>query len=321
MTQPIENSDELEMILVKIAHEYAPKLVPSHWQKPGDLRIPLYTLARHLADYHVFTLIGFRGEHYSQDIPSIVRECADTYLELYTLLIEVLYRPLKEHKALYYSYSREKLLRYCWLEARPVAQVFAGCISPYVVQRQATSAVADVEIRALLSLALQQLDADDLTPAETQYIMTKGVRIIKHLLGMPLRQKPLTHFDIPFFTMIEPPAPPNLPESGEGPFLSSNDNWGSQNGEQPDFLRSLYDTPREPAPQSRPQTQPLRPQENAQQPPHPQHEDNLSGETGLQPPVDHPDDVPRPNAPAPARRTGGLRSPLPYWREDRNGDS
>ncbi len=320
MTQPIENSDELEMILVKIAQEYAPKLVPKDWQKPGDLRLPLHTLARQLADYHVFTLIGFRGEHYSQDIPSIVRECANTYLELYTLLIEVLYRPLQEHKALYYSYSREKLLLYFWLEARPIAQVLAGCISPYVVQRQATTAVADVEIRALLSLALQRLDADDLSPQETQHIMLNGVRIIKHLLGMPLRQKPLTHFDVPFFTMIEPPAPPNLPESGEGPFLTSNDNWASQNGEQPDFMRSLYDTPREPPAQARPQTQPLRPQETAEQPPPSQHDDQVSGETGLQPPVDNPDDVPRPNKPASARR-GGLRSPLPYWREDRNGDS
>ncbi len=310
-SHPPEYSQELELILVKIAKEHAPKLVPATWGKPGDLSKPLYILARQLADYHIFTLIGYRGEHYSQDIPGIVRDCADTYAALYHLFIGVLYPSLDQNRALYYSFSRDKLLLYFRFDARPVAQVFAGFIAPYVVERQATNAVSDFEIEALLSKVLQKLDADDLSRAETHHIMTNGKQIIKRLLGMPLRHMPLTRFDEKFFSAIEPPTPPDLPEGAQGVFTNNPVGW--DDSDQPDFLRNMNQTP---AQQPRPSTQTFQ-QETQESAPRNRDDDNLKGETGVQPAINHPDDPPP--AQPPARR--GLRSPLPYWRDDKKSDS
>ncbi|MBZ0293386.1 MAG: hypothetical protein K8L99_12535 [Anaerolineae bacterium] len=289
---------ELERLLVELAQQHAPQLV-ENGHKPNR-----QTLARELANHSILAITGYPEAHYAKDPPKVVGLCVNYYKALYHLLIDALFPPaLKKIEAYYQVYDQSKLLVHFKAEARPVIQVFAGYVSPYVAERQAAKSVSDYEILALVDVVLHNLDADDLEQTRYEEVRLQGAKIVKRLLGMPLRQQPLTAFDTPFFSKIEqapPPLPPDLPEASQhvGPF--SNGTLTLDPTEELSFLQDLDSAvlhePEEKLP-------PLR------------DHDEHTPETGKQPST----------AKQPAQskqgkkksgRTGQLRSPLPYWDDD-----
>lgn len=317
MTNRVYSDANLELILVSIARQYAPRLVPRDWQKPGDLKMPPHILARQLANYHVLLIMGDRGSQPSQNVPSVVQQCSDLYQTLYYLLSTYVYPTLPLRiGGQYYSYSRSQLLIVLIGESRGVIETLAGHVSPYVVERQSARAIAPAELTALIEKVLQKLEASAKDPAAYRKVRDDGAQIIKQMLGMELRQLPLTAFDEPFFSEIphQRSKPPHLPEEKDGrvqPFVSRDGVDPASAAGTPDFLRPIVgSTGKEQAGDTAAGHEPAS-----------DHEDNgVPPDTGQHPPTDAP---PR----SPARRgrrssrenDNGTQAPLPYWPKDDEG--
>lgn len=313
-------SEELELTLVHVAQKYAPRIAPPKWKKAGDLVLPLHVLARQLANYHVLVVLGHRAEQRSEDLPAVVRECAEAYCDLYKLLVDVLYPPLKGVKAHYYSLNRSQLLVCIVGDARPVIEVLAGYVVPYVVERQHIGSVFDMEIMGLMDVILKTLDdGGDLTDAERRYLKLHGAAIITRLLKTQLRQLPLTRFDEKLFTKLgdngtfAAAQADSQDEQHVNPFLDGTADDVAA-GDDPEFLRRMNEQPASAAPSSAPQPGP----ERASAPPPIDRQDE-GGETGPNPAInreDEPQLVRR--ATKPLRETPrSRRLPLPFWDDDR----
>lgn len=301
MTTNLPHDPTVEMLLIQLARKAAPRLVPAYWRKPGDLRKPLHIFARQLADYGVVAVLGDRGSPpTSWDIPSAVEECVHYYTQLYRLLGGTFFPSLQHITAYYYSFSQDNLLICLEMEAELVARVIAGCIAPYLAERQQSPIVSDFELLALMDVVLNKLDPDGMDAQSHQYLKVQGEIILKHMLAMPLRQLPLTQFDEPFFTRIEKPAPPtpapeppspppDLPEGDDGgytrPFVVAD---LADAEVEPEFIRNMNAPVNHDPPPVEDETQP--------QPPQPPSRQQR-----------------RPRPPA-ARGTGRL-APIPYWED------
>jgi hypothetical protein len=106
--------------------------------------------------------------------------------------------------------------------ATPVIQRIAGFVAPYIVQRQFSPKVSEVELRGLMDLILDELEAGNLDRETYKQLRNDTVEILKHILATPVHQLAVTNFDREIFTdsqrlvpvKVEPPQPPTtLPET------------------------------------------------------------------------------------------------------------
>lgn len=294
-------STELARVLRQLAQDYAPHLVDNSPRPDPAI------LARRLANDAVLVVIGQPDARYASDPQNVARLCAGHYMTLYRVLVDALFPPaLRQIQALYQVYDQSRLLVCFKAEAGPVTQALAGYVAPYVAERQAAKSVSDYEVLALMEVVLHTLDADDLAQAEWDKLKAQGAVLVKRMLGMPLRQLPLTAFDTPFFSKIEPeppPQPPDLPEVTHhtGPFSTT---LTPEDDEELSFLRDLA-APQEPVEK----LPPLRDQE--------EHTPDTGQQSSIRrKPTQAKQGQPR-------EKKGGqnskLRSPLPYW--DDGGES
>ena len=111
MPENLPNDPFIELILINIARKFAPTLVPQDWKRSGDLKKPLSTLARELANYHILVILGERDNAMPQNNPVAVRETGEIYMRFYHVLADQLFSSLpKRIDASYYSYSRATLM-------------------------------------------------------------------------------------------------------------------------------------------------------------------------------------------------------------------
>ncbi len=326
MSQNLPNDPFIELILINIARKFAPNLVPQDWKRSGDLKKPLYTFARELANYHILVILGARDNDAPQNNPVDVRETGEIYMRFYHLLAKQLFSSLPPRiDASYYSYSRATLMIMFDAEARGVIEVMAGYVAPYVVERQGSRALAPTELQGLMDKILQKLDAGDSTQAEYRLMREEGAEILKQMVTMRLRQLPLTRFDEPFFNEIVLPVlpPTSLPEEEETqrtrPFVDQTSVMPP--AEEPDFIKTMREARQKPPPPpTLPEKAPAKP-ELPELPQLPQLENQEpAGETGKDARVNDQGEPNRPAPPPAPSSNSTIRPPLPYWRDDDKKD-
>lgn len=316
MSQNLPNDPFIELILINIARKFATNLVPQDWKRSGDLKKPLHAFARELANYHILVILGERDNDAPQNNPVAVRETGEIYMRFYHLLAKQLFSSLPPRiDASYYSYSRSTLMIMFDAEARGVIEVMAGYIAPYVVERQGSRAIAPIELQSLMDKILQKLDAGDMNEPEYLRIRDEGAEIIKQLVAMRLRQLPLTRFDEPFFSEIQPSVlpPASLPEEDETqrarPFVDQTS--VTPPGEEPDFIKELRE------PRQKPPEPPTLPGKSPAPPDLPQLENQEpTSETGKDARVNDQGEPNRPAPPPAPNSNSTIRPPIPYWRDD-----
>ncbi|MCA9902212.1 MAG: hypothetical protein KC547_00030 [Anaerolineae bacterium] len=214
--------ERLEKTLIAVASRYAKPLVPAGWQKPGDYPRALPELARSLASYNVLVLLGDLPVPYTGDAALHIKFWADTYERLYRRLARVLF-PSFADCTCYYADQEWPPIIILHGAATPLIEALADFVAPFVVMRQSSAQISDVELRGLMDLVLEELEATDLPREEYVRLRDEAVAIVRDLLALNVRQMPLTPAKRPIFGVLPPPtaaapAPPDtLPEETTQP--------------------------------------------------------------------------------------------------------
>jgi hypothetical protein len=204
----------LERILVKLAKQHAPHLVPPGWEQTNpDQR--LGDLARRLASYNVLVMIG----HVPPDLVSAkethIQSWVNEYGHLYSLLAHNLFPSYITISA---QYADDQLPAIIVVRgaSTPIMHMLAGFIAPYIAARQPQPVGSEAELHGIMALVLDELEADDLPPAQFRRLRLEGAAILRRLLTTPVRQIGLTPFERPLFFPNPQPAvaaPAKLPEA------------------------------------------------------------------------------------------------------------
>jgi hypothetical protein len=95
----------------------------------------------------------------------------------------------------------------------------AGFVAPYVVQRQFSPTISEIELMGLMDLILDELEAGTLARDTYKQLRDDCVNILKQMLATPVHQLGVTEFDRAIFSdsqrlvpvKVEPPT--TIPES------------------------------------------------------------------------------------------------------------
>jgi len=201
------DSARLEHALITVARRYAPSLIPTGWQRPGDYPGALPELARALASYNVLLM--------SAEAPQTsVKHWTDGYQSFYQLLSGTLFPSFTRVSAFYID-QQEPLIVALYGEATPVITAMAGYVAPYVVARQGMRP-PEVEILGMMDMILEEVEATDLPRDDYRRLRDSGAQVLRQLLDSGVRQMPLTP---PTRAMIfddmtaQRPNPPATPQS------------------------------------------------------------------------------------------------------------
>lgn len=201
--------ERLERTLIDLARRYAPQLAPLQWSRPGDYPRPLPELARLLAAHGALPLLGDVPVPYTNEASVHLKLWVDTYTRIYTVLTGALFPSYTQASAHYADNDWPPLVVLVG-SAAPVLSSMGAYIAPFVAVRQGGAAASEVELRGLVDLLLDTLEAADLP--RDQYTRLRGelVSLVKDLLALHVRQMPLTPPAHDLFGMSTPP--PSLPE-------------------------------------------------------------------------------------------------------------
>ncbi|KXK18895.1 MAG: hypothetical protein UZ15_CFX003002148 [Chloroflexi bacterium OLB15] len=214
----------LERALISTARRYAPELIPPNWAKAGDYPRPLPEFAAALAQHNVLVAIG--------DLPATANalsgvyfnDWASMYTGLYSQLCAALFPSYLEVSA-YYADDEFPPILLVYGQATPVVEVLARYIAPFVAARQFAARdgipTTDAELLGVMELALEYLEADDLSRVEFRRLQSGCVQIIRQIIDCAVTQRmitpPAAELGIAMQeTASAPPQPPlpvELPES------------------------------------------------------------------------------------------------------------
>lgn len=213
-----------ENVLVALTEQYAQPLL-SVWDRRGSFDERLPRLARGLASYNILVLMAdqpFSLQSIHQNIGSLIQGWANNYVELYRRLCKDLF-PSFNQVSLHATDDHWPIIIYLRGTATPVIQRMAGFIAPYVVQRQFSPTVSEIELIGLMDLILDELEAGNLARDTYKQLRNDCVEILKHMLLTPVHQLTVTDFDRAIFSdsqrlvpvRIEPPGsiPETMPSS------------------------------------------------------------------------------------------------------------
>jgi hypothetical protein len=205
--------ERLERTLVALARRYASQLVPSNWAQPGDYPRPLPELARALANHNVLVLMGDIPVPHTSDAGVHIKLWADTYTRLYTQIARALFPSLAECQTFYADQAWPPII-ILHGKATPLITVMAGYIAPFIAARQGSAVISEVELRGLVDLVLDELEASDLPRNDYQRLRDEAAGLVKDLLSLQVRQMPLTPAARPVFGITSPTTMPpiTLPE-------------------------------------------------------------------------------------------------------------
>ena len=129
--------DELEKCLVVIARKYAPDLLDSNWQRPGDLNQPPHEFARTLLRHDVLVIIGDRAGHPDDEsVQAAAKHCHRHYRALYSLLIDHLFSYTLADISLKASYceASDFVVLSLYAPAGPLIPALGNIVTPFVIQ-------------------------------------------------------------------------------------------------------------------------------------------------------------------------------------------
>lgn len=199
---------------MRLARRYAAPLAFPGWEQPGDYVGRLPDLATALAEYNLLVLAG------DIDAEDQITGWVEGYVRLYDTLCQALFPSYATIQA-YYADDGQPPVVVLNGEAAPVLMMLAGYIAPFVVSRRGVN-VSDFELRGLIDLVLDDLEAHDLERGELRRLRDEAIDRLRQLLASPVRQLHLTapvaalarSFDVgatPVDPMSPPEAIPNVP--------------------------------------------------------------------------------------------------------------
>ena len=209
-----------ERIMVSLAEQFAPALLQL-WDKRGTFDDRLPRLARGLASYNILILMAdqpYSLQSINQNVVTLIQDWANLYLAFYKRLCQDLF-PSFGQVSVHSTDDHWPVIIYLKGTATPVIQRMAGFITPYVVQRQFSPTVSEVELLGLMDLILDELEAGNLPRDVYKQLRTDCIDIIKQILATPVHQLAVTDFDRNLFSdsqrlvPVAAPPPPTLPES------------------------------------------------------------------------------------------------------------
>lgn len=222
----------LESALIGAAARYAPSLVPAGWAAPGDYaRItrshnPLVSLADRLAAEGTLTLLSTLPTDRAREAGAIYQAWASHYTQLYSLLAAALFPSYRDVQALFADQAFPPIVLIVG-SAVPVTLALAAYVVPFTAAHRTWNRQAsDVELRGLLDLMLDDLEADDLPRDRYRALRDEGAALVRAILSTPVIPLPLTTpaptiraesasmnaATIPSTPPTGAPLPPNLPE-------------------------------------------------------------------------------------------------------------
>jgi hypothetical protein len=201
--------ERLERTLVDLARRYAPQLVPAQWARPGDYPRTLPELARLLAAHGALPLLGDVPVPHTNEAGVHLKLWVDMYTRIYSVLTTALFPSHSQCSAHYADQDWPPLVVLVG-GAAPVLAGIGGYIAPFVAVRQGGQASSEVELRGLVDLLLDHLEAGDLPREQYGRLRSDLVGHVKDLLVLHVRQMPLTPAAPDLFGMSAPP--PTLPE-------------------------------------------------------------------------------------------------------------
>lgn len=207
----------LEQILINLAKQHAPHLVPSEWDKSGDAQ-RVARLARGLAGYDLLVMMGYIPPAIAGDAEAHIQRWVDAYGQLYHLLAGRLF-PSRVAISAQYADDQLPVIIIIQGAATPVIHILAGLIAPYIATRQSFPMVSEAELLGLMDIVLDELEAGDLPRQEYNRLKVDGARILARLLECRVRQVGITPSDRPIFGRAQPfsPPPDKLPEQAARP--------------------------------------------------------------------------------------------------------
>ncbi|MBL8130244.1 MAG: hypothetical protein JNL42_00175 [Anaerolineae bacterium] len=183
------DSARLERALIAVARRYAPALVPSGWMSAGDYPFGLPNLARRLADQGALVL-AVEVRPNVPDAALYTKDWADTYVRLYVRLCSTLFPSFMQIGAAYVDQA-EPPIAVLTGECAPVMGALGGYIAPYVAAHGGTRP-SDMELRGVLDVMLDALEAGDLSREEYVRLRDEAAAIARRLLDLPVRQVRIT---------------------------------------------------------------------------------------------------------------------------------
>lgn len=227
-----------ENVLVALTEQYAQSLLPM-WDRRGTFDERLPRLARGLASYNILVLMAdqpYSLQNIQQNIGAMIQEWANNYVALYRRLCRDLF-PSFNQVSLHATDDHWPIIIYLRGSATPVIQRMAGFVAPYIVQRQFSPTVSEIELMGLMDLILDELEAGNLARETYKQLRNDSVDILKQMLATPIHQLSVTEFDRAIFSdsqrlvpvRVEPPltipetAPNSLPPMMSSPPIRQAD--------------------------------------------------------------------------------------------------
>jgi len=209
----------LERILLKLAQQHAPHLVTPNWAGSVDPTLHIQEMARKLAAYNILVLVGDTSSIAPAEQDNAVRDWIKEVGKFYNLLAHGLFPSISKISA-YYADDNIPPVVVINGQATPVITSMAGFVNPYLAVRGPQRVISELELRGLMNIVLDELEAEDLPRAAYNQLQEGGANILKKLLESRVRHVSVTTFDRPILSDIQnmpgivkpPPTPGKLPE-------------------------------------------------------------------------------------------------------------
>ncbi len=212
-------SARLENILVELARQHASYLLVN---LPAD-ETRLVLLADGLARNGVLVMLGEVDQQYQ----TTIQLWMNLYSNFYHLLASSLFSMHVAHRMGRMDQQFPPVI-VLHGDSAPVIEIMGGYVVPFVDYRQRERGPNPLELRGVMMLILEALEATDL-PANAQvWLRDQGVNLLTQMVRLPVRQHTLTSFAPPLFQQLQQqarairqqapkPAPPpeSLPEVPE----------------------------------------------------------------------------------------------------------
>jgi hypothetical protein len=175
--------------------------------------------AARLVDEGVLVLVGDLHPSHRGQRNLHVQQWVNAYAELYYLLNFGLFDTTDEPTA-YVADNKYPLIVVFKAQTLVVMRVLADLIIPYIALRQADGKASRAELRGMIEMMLEELEASTLPMEKYSHIRDRGIILLDTLLKSEIRQVALTNFSRQFLidtgtkqtTMQDAPRPDSLPE-------------------------------------------------------------------------------------------------------------
>lgn len=176
-------------------------------------------LALRLAGEGVIVLVGDLHPDNRGRRDQHLQKWVNAYAELYYLLNVGLFDITDEPTA-YVADNKYPLIVVFEARTLVVIRVLTGLIIPYIALRQADGKTSRAELRGMIEMMLEELEASTLPYEKYTHIRDRGINLLDTLLKSEIRQVSLTNFSRQFLidmgtsqtTVEDTPRPDSLPE-------------------------------------------------------------------------------------------------------------